>query len=113
MTAQPKKTGAEIKSLISRLQPARKTQLRVFRDDDDAAPGSTVKVIHKITTIQPDTRTGAKTWEELHNDPNIVINAEKDYMSHKDGLKTVIRYTIYKREEPPQDPEDMAADLLG
>jgi len=114
MSAQPRKTGEEIKSLITRIQPARQTQLKMFRGGrDQDGPGHRTKITHKILTIQPDTVEGARKWAELHNREDVVVNCEKDYMSHRDGLKTVIRYAIYTTEEIAEDPETLAEDLLS
>jgi hypothetical protein len=101
------KTGVEIQAAMDRLQLAKTPIFQFIRTA--AQPGKKTKVVYEIETIEPDTRRGALRWKELHNNPSVRVIAEKDYMSHRDGLKTVIRYAI-TTEEP--DPEDLIEDLM-
>lgn len=110
MSAQPKKVGEEIRSLMGSLQRSKAAPLRLFKSDEDAATGRKVRVVYRIVTLEPDTRAGTELWEKLHNDDNITIITEKDYMSHRDGLKTVIRYAETVEEH---DPDELAEELMS
>lgn len=109
MSAQPRKVGAEIRDLLQSLQRAKATPLTLFQVEDEGLSGVKTQTVYKIVTLAPDTKFGADLWKELHNDPNISIIAEKDYMSHRDGLKTVVRYAEIVRA---YDPDVLVDELM-
>lgn len=112
MSAQPMRTGEAIKALVSRIQHVKPPSLRFLDGEDSGLTRKKITITYEIETISPDTQSGAERWKELHNDPQIKIMAEKDYMNQRDGLKTVIRYAVHT-EELPEDPDELAEDLLS
>lgn len=103
-----KVTGAEMKERMSLFQRAKAPPLKLFRgNNSDVAEAK--KVVYEIETIKPSTEAGRRRWQYLHNTPCIKVIAEKDYMSHKDGLTTVIRFMRFVEEETS---EDLVDDLL-
>ena len=101
------KTGGEIKTAFSQFQRSKMPPLRIL--DEESAVAQEARAVYKIETIEPDTRYGARRWGELHNDSDVRIIAEKDYMRHRDGLKTVIRYVMYIKEV---DLDALADELM-
>ena len=102
-----KKTGAEIKDMFVTLQKTKAPPLKILSGDE--ALENEKKAVYEIDAIQPTTKTGKKRWQYLHNTPCIKVLSEKDYMSHKDGLTTVIRFVRFIEEETS---EELLDDLL-
>lgn len=103
-----KQTGAEIASKLAPLQRAKSPPLALFTGNDDET-GEARKISYEIDTIRPGTPEGKKRWNFLHNSPSIKVVAEKDYMSHRDGLTTVIRFMRFVDDETK---DELMEDLL-
>jgi len=103
-----KKTGAEIAKKLAPLQRAKVPPLKLFSGNDDETDDAR-KVSYEIDTIRPGTTDGKKRWNFLHNSSSIKVIAEKDYMSHRDGLTTVIRFMRFVDDETE---DELMEDLL-